>query len=285
MAFELLSGVFVMRIAVIITLVSLFLPVVAQAQHAQVEPPTCVTGSPGSPACTELASVEPGWAAAPALQAGADPDLSAVRHSFYLPTGNLTRSGEFAASVHEFGLFNTISYGVSDHLEISAGAPAIPIVWSVGARLSLTSPDSPLRAVVGGSIWMPLVQESQNRFEYIRQGTVTLGYQTDRWNIHGSLSALQPNFDDDTLFLGSVGFLYRTGKKSALMLDIATVDVNQFRSCSSGCSNPPLARIVTAGVKRMGKKWDMDFGVFVPIVKENVGTHLMLIPLVSVHRR
>jgi hypothetical protein len=276
-----------MRTAVIITLVSSLL---ASPAVVRAEPATCVSGSPGSPACTEPAQFAPvaaGWqpAAASAVpQPAPVGDLSAVTHSFYLPTGNLTPAGKFSASVHEMGLFNTVAYGVSDHVEISAGAPAIPIVWSLGARLSLTSPDSPLRAVVGGSIWMPLVQESSSEFEYLRQGTLTLGYQTARWNIHGSLSVLAPNFDDDSLLMGSAGFVYKVGRKWALMADISTLDMTAAMSCSGDCSNPFPSRTASAGLKYMGRKWDVDFGLFTPILKEDRGTHLVIIPLVSLHR-
>jgi hypothetical protein len=273
-----------MRIAFIITLVSSFLasPAVVRGQSA-----TCVSGSPGSPACTEQAQSAPvpaEWepaAVPPAPQPARD--VSAVTHSFFLPTGNLTRAGEFSASVHELGLFNNVAYGVTDHLELSAGAPAIPFVWTLGARLSLTSPDSPLRAVVSGSVWMPLVQESHDRFEYLRHGTLTLGYQTARWNIHGSLSAVQPNFSNDRLLMGSAGLIYKAGRKTALMVDISTMDMTAYVNCSSGCRGLP-ARVITAGIKHMGKKWDVDFGIIAPFMEENLGTRLVLIPLVSMHR-
>jgi hypothetical protein len=272
-----------MRIALIITitLVSSFL---ASPALVRAEPATCVSGSPGSPACVEPAQPAPVPAGGLSAAVQPDPGPSDITHSFYLPTGNLTPAGEFAVHVHELGLFNTLAYGVSDHLEISAGAPAIPVVWSLGAKLSLTSPDSPLRAVVGGSIWMPLVQESQGEFEYVRQGTLTLGYQTARWNIHGSLSALQPSFDDDILLMASAGFLYKLRRNSALMVDISTLDMT-YMSCSEGCGGPPPARVVTAGMKYMGTKWDVDFGLFIPILEEDRGTHLVLMPLVSFHRR
>lgn len=275
-----------MRIAILLSMVSSIL-----AAPSLVRAQPCVSGSPGSSACTEPAQPGPvpaGWQPAGPLQPVVEPadDLSDMTHSFYLPTGNLTRAGKFNVHVHELGLYNTISYGLSEHMEISAGAPAFPIIWNVAARLSLTSPDSPLRAVVGGSIWMPLVQTSDDGFEYVAQGTVTLGYQTRQWNIHGSVSALRASFEEEALLMGSVGMVYRTGPKWAVMADLSSLNVTTFMGCVRDCAFGFPPNNATVGMKYMGGSWDVDIGLFIPFLEgDGDEPPFVIMPLVSLHRR
>ena len=125
-----------------IILTTLALSCLLLASPTQADTPPCVPGSPGSNDCVHEQPV------LIAPQLFERPREKRLR-DFFIPNGNLTPAGDFAASSQAGGLYNIFSYGLNKRVELSVSAPVIPAIVGVGGRFALIPPGRKLRAVIG----------------------------------------------------------------------------------------------------------------------------------------
>lgn len=234
-----------------------FLSSLMVSHQAGAQPGQCETGSPGSDSCTQVAVSAP----PPSSLTVPEPPRSEATHDFFLPNGNLTAPGKLSLSIHEFGMMNTFAFGVTEWLELSVSAPALPIVASIGARVSLTPRRSPFRVLVGVSLWSTLVESGDDRPMGI-QPTGTIGYRGERFEVHASLSGL---YHDDGWMLpaGNIGISTQIGRRYRFHLNYASLNVDNI-SWTDG-ENPRI-NVVLAGLKYSKRRWNVDFGLMVPVV-------------------
>ena len=203
-----------------------------------------------------------------------DRPLSRRTHTFLMPTGELVPAGRVDVSTLGLGAYNSLAIGVTDHLEVGASAPIIPFFVQVGARVGLAPKSSPLRVVVGASALIPADGDGDGHRIPVYTGTVA--YRTARWNLHGTISAMNPGEGDG----GSLGVLtggvtWKRGPSAALVLDVVRVstlglfgavcaeDAGDGKGGEGGGCGPDFsaATLVTAGVKLMGRSLDADLGL------------------------
>jgi hypothetical protein len=198
-------------------------------------------------------------------------------HSSIFPTGNLVRKGEVQYQVHELGLINRASIGLTDNVEISVSAPLLPLFGGVGVRIGLLPRESQYRLVVGAGVWAPMV--GGDDAERLIQSNVTVAYQNQKLNVHGSIGAIKPLGHDDALLTYTAGFVYKAGPKYALIgealrLTMASASASTDScadyegDCGGGGSEHLDGALV--GVKLMGEHFDTDLGLFVPFGESDI---------------
>lgn len=196
-------------------------------------------------------------------------ELEDRTHISLFPSGNLLRKGDVQFQVHEFGLFNRAAFGVSDNVELSVGAPAIPVFTTLGGRVGLTSRDSRYRLVLGGSLWLPLIADAD---ETLVQASATVAYQDDKVNLHATAGGIKPSGEDEALAVYSAGVAYKSSKKTALFAEVLRLAL--FSTAGDACtgaddydcegSSRDYFDGAMVGVKIMGKHFDTDLGLFMP---------------------
>ncbi len=189
----------------------------------------------------------------------AEQTLAGRTHNWLAPTGEMLRAGDARVTLHQF-IYAEAAYGLSDRFEINATAPIIPIFGSAGVRLGLTPITSNLRLVVGGSVWFPMFAEDEGDQVAVISGTVTAAYQTERLNLHGSLSLFTPVGDDEgdeQLGITSIGGTFKLGRKTALMAEYVQVIVGDTEYADRFA-------LSAVGVKFLGAHTDVDVGYVFP---------------------
>ena len=193
---------------------------------------------------------------------------AASTHSFVLPTGVLTPRGDVELQVHELGLYNTLSIGLTDRLEISIGAPVVPVIGRIGARFSLTGPRSALKLVVGGGVSTTLMEGDGALLD----ASGTVAFESGRLNVHGTVAAFIPIDGEDGMGVLSAGVAFRAAPHLVLIADVTRMSMkNQTVYDSTGCmescgGSELLARsAATVGVKLVGQHFDADLGFLVPL--------------------
>jgi hypothetical protein len=181
-------------------------------------------------------------------------------HNWLAPTGELLRSGDAEVTMHEF-LYASGAVAVSDNLELNFSMPVLPLFASVGARLGLTSPASPLKLVVGFAAYMPLVADDGD--ELLTQATATVGYTTDRLNLHATVSLLAVSGEDKALVALNAGGSFMIGRKVALMGELVHLAVAEDDAPADEAMGLSMV-----GLKFMGESTDFDVGLAFPHIFE-----------------
>jgi hypothetical protein len=240
--------------------------------------------------CTEVPEVPevpavPVAAPAPAEEPAVEPELLPPTHTFFLPTGQLTPKGTIELQVHELGLYNTISVGVTDRLEITFGAPVIPVVATAGARFSLTGPRSPLKLVVGAGATAPVLGGDGA----LLNASGTIAYQTARTNLHATVAAFVLTDDGGGAGVLSAGIAVRSSRGLMLTADVVRLsthdlfqpmyDIGCVESCADG-GDFTAHSFGVVGVKVLGDRVDLDLGLMIPLWDTGDGGE-RVIPLLS----
>ena len=254
------------------------------ARAAAAQPSAC--DDPDAPWRAPCSGAQP----APVLVAPPPPAPPVVRslrdrtHNSIFPTGNVMPAGEVQFQMHELGLYNRAAFGVTDRVELSIGAPLIPVVVSAGARVSATPRDSRLKLVVGAGVWSPINDDDQG--EYVYQLGLTAGYQADRFEIHGTIAHFAARGDDDRVASLSAGLSYQTGAKTALIVEAGHIGiVDGASSCDGDCvdSGSPGLDGLLLGMKLMGARFDTDLGLL--LVGDREERESFTLPIVSMSYR
>lgn len=184
-------------------------------------------------------------------------------HVAFAPTGSTLSEGDVQYQLHEL-VWNRLSYGLTDRLEIAADFAYV--FAGLGARLQLTSPDSPFKLTVGAGMFGGIGVAG-------KQGSVTAGYHGEQVMIYGSASAFLDGDDDPThLFLGQAGIAGQVSDRSVL-----TAYVGRFAMADR--FDVERLHAVGAGYKYLGDRWDIDVGMVVPV---DVGNReRVVLPMVS----
>lgn len=259
-------GVCVMRISVTIGIVSSAFVSLLCAANAYAQAPECVTGSPGSDDCEErkLPQVQTALVV-PANLEVVKPERGHRVNDFFMPNGNLTKKGDFSLQIHGLGMYNVLSYGVTDKVELSVSAPVYPVFLALGARVQLAPTESPFRAVVSARGWFPLINDNNGfddePYSYWTQLSGTIAYETERFNLHASLSGAYHSVDGVQLPAANVGATVRIKHNLAAHVNYGSVNITGTSMCRS-CINPRKNGLLF-GLKHMGNYWDTDFGFLV----------------------
>ena len=203
-------------------------------------------------------------------------DLADRTHSAVFATGNLLRKGEVQYQVHEFGFLNRASVGLTDNVELNVSAPVLPFFAGVGARIGLLPRESPYRLVVGAGVWAPLVEHDDDK---LLQSNVTVAYQNEKLNLHGSLGGIKSlGYDDEALLTYSVGLVYKAGAKYALVGEAMRLTMpgssadscgDYDGDCGGGGGGEHLDGAMI-GLKLMGEHFDTDLGLFMPFGESDI---------------
>ncbi len=250
-----------------------FLSSLMISHQAGAQPGQCETGSPGSDSCTQVAESAP----PPGSLAVPESPRREATHDFFLPNGTLTAPGKLSLSIHEFGMMNTFAFGVTEWLELSASAPLFPIIASIGARVSLTPRRSPFRLLVGVSMWSTLVDDGDDNRPVGVQPTGTIGYRGDRFEVHATLSGLYHD-DDWMLPAGNIGISTQIGRRYRFHLNYASLNVDNI-DWTDG-ENPRI-NVILAGLKFSKRRWDVDFGLMVPVILPDNDDERVPLPFIS----
>ncbi len=218
----------------------------------------------------------------------APPPVRSLRdrtHNSIFPNGNLVRSGDVQFQMHELGLYNRAAFGLNDRVEVSIGAPLVPVVVSAGARVSATPRDSRMRLVLGAGVWSPINDDDQG--EYVYQVSMTAGYQAEQLEVHGTVTRFSVKLDgDQPVVAASVGMSYQFGRKAAVIAEagrIAALGVDD--DCGGDCSSdddPGLDGLLV-GFKLMGERFDTDLGLL--FVGDREAREAFTLPIVSMTYR
>lgn len=164
-------------------------------------------------------------------------------HGVALETGHLLEPGTFQANARVYGFFTQFGVGLHERFELSAEVVGYGLFGAgVGGRLSLLPPDSKLKAVVGAKLWTLTISPIKPL-----QVSGTLGYQSDRLNIHVNVSEMPT--EDSRVWLGSVGAYYEVTRIVSVGFDAGRVAV---------VDDPDGLDGVIAGIKLTGEKFDLD---------------------------
>jgi hypothetical protein len=217
----------------------------------------------------------------------APPPVRSLRdrtHNSIFPNGNLVRAGDVQFQMHELGLYNRAAFGLNDRVEVSIGAPLVPVVVSAGARVSATPRDSRLRLVLGGGVWSPINDDDQG--EYVYQVSMTAGYQAERLEVHGTITRFSAALEgDQALFGASLGMSYQFGPKAAMIAEAGHLGVLGVNACSGDCQgNDPVAFDgLLVGFKLMGERFDTDLGL--AFIGDRDSREAFTLPVVSMTYR
>lgn len=256
----------------------------AAAPAATAQPSAC--DDPDAPWRAPCPGVQPAATLVPPPPP-APPVIRSLRdrtHNSIFPTGNLMPAGEVEFHMHELGLYNRAAFGLTDRIELSVGAPLIPVVVSAGARVSATPRDSSFKLVAGAGVWSPINDDDQG--EYVYQLGLTAGYQGERFEIHATVSRLAARDDDEGLASLSAGLSYQTGAKSALIVEAGHVGIiDGTSSCSGDCVDEDWSGLdgLLVGVKLMGARFDTDLGLL--LVGDREDRQTFTLPIVSMSYR
>jgi hypothetical protein len=166
-------------------------------------------------------------------------------HGVAFATGHLLEVGTFQFSARAYGFFSQLAVGLHERIELSADVIGFGLFGAgIGARASLTPPESRLRAVVGAKLWTLAVSP----IKPVQLGA-TLGVQSDRLNFHANVSEMPT--DDGRLWLGTVGAHCELSEVVSIGVDAGRIAVD---------TNDELTGVI-AGVKLTGHQFDMDIVV------------------------
>lgn len=209
------------------------------------------TGAPGTVELScDQAPPEPAQPARPAL--------GDQTHVFFLPTGNTLRAGEAAVRGHGLFLYDQLAYGLSDNIELTVGAPVIPIFASAGIRVQLLPRTSSLRLLVTAGLWKALADAEELT---LISGSGTLAYQSGAINLHLTIGTMTPvrsetyadgDSNDTAFLLTSIGAVLRSGDRSALFIEVGQImDDHEYNDSFNGAA---------AGVKLIRSSYNVDLG-------------------------
>jgi hypothetical protein len=225
---------------------------------AQLAPIAGAPAAPAAPATVYAVAPPP-----PPPMPDEDRKVSSRTHNWMMPTGAMLREGEAEISLHEL-IWAEAAYGISDRFEINAGMIG-PMLMQVGARVGLTSTDSPFKLVVGGSAWIPMLAEDGfddngegDGLHVFVTGTATAAYTTDRFSLHASALLAGNDDEDDFGAFVSVGVTLKLHDRIALIGEMSTILDNLDLEDSEELV------VSFGGLKFMGRSTDVDFGFFVP---------------------
>jgi len=203
-------------------------------------------------------------------------------HNAIFPNGNVLRSGEVQFQVHELGLYNRAAFGLTDRIELSVGAPLIPVVVTAGARVALAPRESPLRLTAGLGVWSTINDGGDDA--RVWQATVTAGYQAGSFELHATASHLSPLGDRDApLTALTAGLSWQTGPKVALIAEIGRLAPLARNPCY-GCGDDALSlNGALLAAKLMGESFDTDLGLF--LLGDGDSSASVTLPVVSMTYR
>ncbi|WP_428262904.1 hypothetical protein [Haliangium sp.] len=219
------------------------------------------------------AEAAPGLASLPACDDDPSPDagpcdlnpawrLSDRTRISILPLGTTVRPGRVVVRVHELTLWNVVDIGITDHIELTMGAPIIPVVAMGGLRVRLTPRSSPWRVLLDAAVTQLVLVEPDS--PVVGTGAITTAYQGENVNLHATVGGIthEQSYSNgearvwNLTALASVGAVYHPpGSRWAFFGELG-----RLRS-PSGDRYPGAL----GGVKLMGRSVDFDLGVLVPL--------------------
>jgi hypothetical protein len=182
----------------------------------------------------------------------ASPARAQGTNTFLFPTGDLVPRGEGQWQGQMLAAYNTVSYGVSDHIELSAALPVVPLFAQAHARAGLTGRDSPLRLVVGAG---GVAAFGNGAVELGAIGSATAAVRGPRFNLHATISVLLSAGLDGGVGVVTSGGLARIAEHTWLGLDWARVSVRDGMDFS-------VANMYVASVKVIAEKAILDLGLW-----------------------
>jgi hypothetical protein len=215
----------------------------------------------------------------PAPPAPPLPTLEGRTHNTLFPTGEMLRDGDAQVRVHEF-VYVQAAVALSDHFELNVSTPIFPGFVSVGARVGLTSPDSPFKLVGSGALYVPLVDDADVG---VVSGSLTVAYSTPRFNLHATAGIAVPTDAEDDSALGvvNVGGAIMIGRKVAVFAELTEITVGEP-------GDHDALGLTGVGLKFMGQSTDLDVGLFAPRELDNdewSEDELVALPMVSLTSR
>jgi hypothetical protein len=168
-----------------------------------------------------------------------------------MPTGELVPAGHTEVAVHNF-LYMAGAIGLRDNVELDFSAPVVPIFAQAGLRVGLTPRSAPLKLVVGVNAWVSLLDDSSGDTAY--SGTVTVAYQSERANLHGTLMFFSDLKSDAAVGVTSVGASYRVSPTVAAFIEVSQV-------IAGDTSHSGRFYASSAGLKFLGEDLDVDAGI------------------------
>lgn len=215
------------------------------------------------------------------------PGLRDQTHAFFMPTGNTLRAGQTVVRSHGLFLYNQLAFGLSDHIEVSVGAPVYPFFANIGLRAQLLPRTSPLRLLVTGGFWKRLIEEDS----VVVSSSVTLAYQSGTSNLHLTAGFALPVIQErmtcyedecsssgsDVLPIGLASVGAVSGKdRYALFVELGTIrDLYSYRDQYFGG--------LQLGLKIMRARFDVDLGLLVLVI--NGTSTPPLLPFLSTNYR
>jgi hypothetical protein len=201
--------------------------------------------------------------------------LTGRTHNGLMPTGELVPAEHSEVALHNF-IYMTGALGLTDRLELDVSAPVVPLFGQAGLRLALTPRSAPLKLVVGVNAWVSLLHESTGSAVY--SGTVTVAYQSERTNLHGTLMFFSDLKSDDAVGVTSVGASYRATPTVAAFVEVSQVIAGTPREAGRFYTS-------SAGLKFLGETTDVDAGILLLSLPDSSDDLSIPLPFVSVTRR
>ena len=244
------------------------------------ENPECETPPVAAPVAAAV--IAPAIAPPEVVAAPPAPTLDGRLSDFVFPTGETLRRGEVVLKVHEFGLYNSLSIGVADGVELEVGAPVVPVVASLGARVSLLPHRFPLRLVASATLWAPLTGETD---DVLVSGSVTAAYQSEHFNLHATTGvAFIPGHPNDALGELSAGLAWQVSPRVALIGDYFVFGDSVLVGCDDGCGSDNFTGPMFGG-KLLGQHFDADLGLLIATERASdyyySSSHTTVVPVAS----
>ncbi len=214
---------------------------------------TCVPSAPSEYAPPAQAPVAPPPPPPGYYFPPTDRTLAGRTHNWLVPTGELVPAGEAEIALHQF-VYAAGAVGLTDNLELDFSTPIVPIFASVGARLGLTPRSSALRLVIGGDVWLPVMEDGDQK---VFSGTLTVAYQTERLNLHGSMTYAAATDNDDAIGITAIGGTFKIAHKVALMGELVQL-------LAGDAAQADRFYLSAIGLKFMGADTDVDLGFVFP---------------------
>lgn len=265
-----------MRIAILTSVVASCL----WATHASAQSSQCASGGPSSTECENLSATEP---SPPVADPDARPEGARRQHDFFLPNGNLVPKGDFTVTVHQLTAYNEIRYGLSDRVELMAGAPIYPVFISLGGRVQAAPLKSRFRLLFGATAWLPFIDDDNGHRRFWVQAASTIAYHGDSFNVHATLSGAVHSRAGIQLPAANVGVNIRIKRRIAGHINYASLNTTGTWYCET-CTNPRINGLLL-GLKYMSSDWETDFGLtFLWDPERGFSDEFLPIPMLSIRR-
>jgi hypothetical protein len=201
--------------------------------------------------------------------------LEGRTHNGVMPTGELVPANHTEIGVHNF-IYMAGAIGLSDAVELDFSAPVVPIFAQAGLRVGLTPRSAPLKLVVGVNAWVSLVDHSAGDAAY--SGTVTVAYQNERANLHGTLMFFSDLKSDDAVGVTSVGASYKASATVAAFFEISQVIAGDPNDSGTFYAS-------SAGLKFLGEDTDVDAGILLLTLPDSSDQISIPLPFLSATHR